>query len=235
MGLHILVAEDEHDLNDLLAEQLRRDGYRVTQAFNGREAVEAVVRGGVDLVLLDWMMPVLDGVAALTEIRKMSLVPVLMLTARGQDIDIVNGLEAGADDYLPKPAHIRVLRARIAALLRRAANGAPPTRAEQPPGAVPLPALRHGPFVVDRAAREVTHNGAVLDLTPTEFDLIELFCAHPGRAFSREYLIERIWAEVPDVGPRTVDTHIQRLRKKLGDGDATIQTVWGLGYRVKGA
>ena len=152
-----------------------------------------------------------------------------MPTARGQDIHVVNGLEAGADDYLAKPAHIRVLRARVAALLRRSATTAPTPEA-RPAGPE---VLHHGGFTVDRAARTVAFEGAPLDLTPTGFGLVGLLCLNPGRAFSREYLLERIWNESAEVGPRTVDTHVQRLRKKLGDGDATIQTVWGMGYRVK--
>lgn len=228
---HILVVEDEHDLNNLLAEQLRRHNYRVSQAFDGPAAVAAVRAGGVDLVLLDWMLPLLDGLSVLREIRSFSLVPVLMLTARGQDIDVVNGLEAGADDYLAKPAHIRVLRARIAALLRRVASA--PVAGLDPDVPRPTETVVAGPFRVDSAGRAVSFNGSILDLTPTEFDLVELFCRNPGRAFSREYLLERIWSDSTDAGSRTVDTHVQRLRKKLGDGDATIQTVWGLGYRVK--
>ncbi|MGE3073691.1 MAG: response regulator transcription factor [Dehalococcoidia bacterium] len=227
----VLVVEDEPDLYDLLVEQLTRAGYATVQAFDGREAVERVARGGIDLVLLDWMLPVIDGLAALAEIRKFSLVPVLMLTARGQDIDIVNGLEAGADDYLAKPAHSRVLRARVAALLRRSGEktgpGAPDGRQLAPE------TIAHAGFLVDRLARTASFRGDVLDLTPTEFDLVELLCLNPGRAFSRDYLLEHIWHEAGDVGPRTVDTHVQRLRKKLGDGDETIQTVWGMGYRVK--
>lgn len=225
----VLVVEDEPDLNDLLAEQLGRAGYQTLQAFDGRAAVEAVRAGGVDLVLLDWMLPVLDGVSALREIRSFSLVPVLMLTARGQDIDIINGLEAGADDYLAKPVHVRVLRARVAALLRRAAAPSSPAPTETQGAEL----VRHGAFVVDRAARTVAFGDTALKLTPTEFDLVELLCLNPGRAFSREYLLDRVWHEAADVGPRTVDTHVQRLRKKLGDGDATIQTVWGMGYRVR--
>ncbi|MCC6266947.1 MAG: response regulator transcription factor [Dehalococcoidia bacterium] len=224
----ILVVEDERDLNDLLVEQLGRAGYATRQAFDGRTAVEEVRAGGVDLILLDWMLPVLDGVSALREIRAFSLAPVLMLTARGQDIDIVNGLEAGADDYLSKPTHVRVLRARVAALLRRAGTPRLPVAEPASPEV-----LRHGGFVVHCADRTVDFRGATLELTPTEFDLVELLCSNPGRAFSREYLLERIWDESEAVGPRTVDTHVQRLRKKLGDGDSTIQTVWGMGYRVK--
>ena len=227
---HILVVEDERELNDLLAERLQRDGYRVSQAFDGPEAVAAFRACPPDLVILDWMLPGLDGLAVLRELRRVSLVPVLMLTARSQDIDVVNGLETGADDYLAKPAHIRVLRARIAALLRRANAGAAVAVPSKPEGPS---RITHGDFLVDRDAHQVTFRGEPLDLTPTEFDLVELFCLNPGRAFSRDYLLERIWQDAPESGSRTVDTHIQRLRKKLGDGDATIQTVWGLGYRVK--
>ncbi len=230
LAMHnVLIVEDEKDLNDLLAEQLARAGYAIEQAFDGSAAIQAVTRGGVDLVLLDWMLPVMDGLTALAEIRKVSLVPVLMLTARGQDIDIVNGLEAGADDYLAKPAATRVLRARVAALLRRTNTPAQ----THPKGDDPKPGtIAHAGFVVDRPARTVSFRGTELDLTPTEFELVELLCLNPGRAFSRDYLLEHIWSESAEVTSRTVDTHVQRLRKKLGDGDQTIQTVWGLGYRV---
>ena len=226
---HILLVEDERDLSDLLAEHLRRDGHTVSQAFDGEAGVRAVRAGGIDLVVLDWMLPRLDGVSALREIRRFSLVPVLMLTARGQDIDVVNGLEAGADDYLAKPAHVRVLRARVSALLRRATAHEPVVPLSQPPA---KPIVVAG-FCIEPERRQASFEGFPLDLTPTEFDLVHLFCSNPGRAFSREYLLERLWPDTPDVTPRTVDTHIQRLRKKLGDGDATVQTVWGLGYRVK--
>ena len=226
----ILVVEDERDLNDLLAEQLRRDGYQVTQAFDGPAAVDSALSHPVDLVLLDWMLPGLDGLEVLRRIRAHSLVPVLMLTARGQDIDIVNGLEAGADDYLPKPAHMRVLRARLAALLRRASDR---ETAREDNASEDLGPVAAAGITLDPVTREAAFHGSHLDLTPTEFDLLHLFCSNPGRAFSRDFLIERVWNDVPDVGSRTVDTHIQRVRKKLGDGDATLQTVWGLGYRVK--
>lgn len=226
----ILVVEDEPDLNDLISEQLGRRGYQVRQAFDGPQALAQVDAARVDLVVLDWMLPGMDGLTVLRKLRETSLVPVLMLTARGQDIDIVNGLDAGADDYLPKPAHIRVLHARVAALLRR--SGAPAdaaTDATTPPADV----VQAAGIRVDRVSREAGFHGQLLDVTPTEFELLDLFCSNPGRAFSRDYLLERVWSDEPDVGPRTVDTHIQRLRKKLGDGDHTIQTVWGLGYRVR--
>jgi DNA-binding response OmpR family regulator len=224
---NILVVEDEPDLNALLCEQLAKDGHRVTAVFDGGAAVDRIAADRYDLVLLDWMLPVLDGPRVLREVRKRSLVPVIMLTARGTDLDMVNGLEAGADDYLAKPVHIRVLRARIAAMLRRTTR---PTGEEH---------SRHGDSVaiadirLDVANRYAERAGRELELTPLEFDLLELFCTNPGRTFSRDYLLERLWTDESDVSSRTVDTHIQRLRKKLGDGDNTLQTVWGVGYRLR--
>jgi len=221
----ILVVEDEPDLNALLCEQLVRDGHRATGVFDGAEAVRCIDAGGFDLVLLDWMLPVLDGPGVLREVRKRSLVPVIMLTARGTDLDVVNGLEAGADDYLAKPVHIRVLRARIAAMLRRTV-----------PAATESPAKNSSAIAgirIDSANRYAERAGRELELTPLEFELLELFCANPGRTFSRDYLLERLWSDEADVSSRTVDTHIQRLRKKLGDADTTLQTVWGVGYRLR--
>lgn len=225
---NILLVEDERALNDLLAENLRAHGYEVEQAFGGAAALEMARDGSFDVVVLDWMLPGMDGITVLRKLREVSLVPVLMLTARGQASDIVDGLEAGADDYLPKPTHMRVLRARIAALLRRASLAAGPFELRTDDAVA-----RCGELAVDRSNRTVTFRGVALEATPTEFGLLDLFCSNPGRAFSRDFLLERVWKDEPDVGHRTVDTHIQRLRKKLGDGDATIQTVWGLGYRVK--
>jgi DNA-binding response OmpR family regulator len=223
----LLLVEDEVDLNNLLAEQLRRDGYRVAQAFDGPSALAEFEREPPHLVILDWMMPGMDGLAVLQRIRARHLVPVLMLTARGQDMDVVNGLDAGADDYLAKPAHMRVLRARIKALLRRSSSA--PTIDDGP--AASRRAML-GDIDVDPASHLATRANVALELTPIEFDLLALFVTHPGRAFSRDYLLERIWPGDSDVGHRTVDTHVQRLRKKLGDGDSTLQTVWGMGYRM---
>ncbi len=224
---NILVVEDEPDLNALLCEQLAKDGHRITGVFDGIEAVRRIDAGGIDLVLLDWMLPLLDGPGVLREVRKRSLVPVIMLTARGTDLDVVDGLEAGADDYLAKPVHIRVLRARIAAMLRRA--GAT-DRLHPANGALVIGA---GNIRVDPENRFAERAGRELELTPLEFELLHLFCANPGRTFSRDFLLERLWSDDEDVSARTVDTHIQRLRKKLGDADTTLQTVWGVGYRLR--
>lgn len=225
---NILVVEDEPDLNALLCEQLAKDGHRVAGVHDGREAVRRIDAGGLDLVLLDWMLPLLDGPGVLREVRKRSLVPVIMLTARGTDLDIIDGLEAGADDYLAKPVHIRVLRARIAAMLRRSSASQSSLSLS-----AAADAIAAGDIRVDPENRVATRAGRELDLTPLEFELLHLFCANPGRTFSREFLLERLWADDEDVSARTVDTHIQRLRKKLGDADATLQTVWGVGYRLR--
>jgi DNA-binding response OmpR family regulator len=222
----ILVAEDEADLNDLIAGYLRRDGHDVVQVLDGAAAVRAIDSRPFDLLILDWMLPKLDGIAVCTEVRRRHLVPILMLTARSQDADMLTGLGAGADDYVTKPFRMTILRARVAAILRRAAldRAAPPS--DRNDGAA------HG-FTIDRASRGATAGGVPLDLTPTEFELLALLVEHPGRVFSRDYLLQRLWADDPDVGGRTVDTHMQRLRRKLGDHAGAIKTVWGMGYRLQ--
>jgi DNA-binding response OmpR family regulator len=226
MSARILVADDEPELNALVCRQLAREGYDVTPAFDGVEALRAFDAARFDLVILDWMLPKLDGLGVLQALRARHLVPVLMLTARGTDLDVVNGLEAGADDYLVKPVHIRVLRARVRALLRRSRAAA---GGDEGPGAI----HRAGDLLVDTAARTAEAAGAVLHLSPTEFALLALFVANPGRAFSRDYLVQRLWPEESDVGHRTVDTNVLRLRKKLGPTGDAIRTVWGTGYRLE--
>jgi DNA-binding response OmpR family regulator len=224
----ILVVEDEHDLNELIARQLRQDGHEVFQAFDGLAGLEAVNTYAPDLVLLDWMLPKLDGLVVCRRIREQHVVPILMLTARGEEADIILGLEVGADDYLAKPFRIRELLARVRAILRRTDRmqiaPAPPT---EPQGIV------FGPLQVSLEMRSAELSGIELDLTPKEFDLLALFAQNPGRAFSRDYLLQRIWGDDVYVTDRTVDTHVQRLRKKLGDEADLIRTVWGIGYRFQ--
>ena len=232
MQPRILVVEDEPELNALLADQLQREGYTVGRAFDGLEAVAAIERDPYDLVILDWMLPKLDGPGVLDRIRARHLVPVLMLTARGTDLDVVNGLEAGADDYIVKPVHVRVLRARVRALLRRGRPNLAGLPVEQN-GPSPGRVHRAGEFVIDTGARSAESAGQPLHLSPTEFELLALFVAHPGRAFSRDYLVERLWPEDTEVGHRAVDTNILRLRKKLGPAGEAIRTVWGMGYRLE--
>jgi DNA-binding response OmpR family regulator len=227
----ILVVEDEIDLNDLIARQLRQEGHEVYQSFDGEKGAEIAAAIKPDLVILDWMLPKLDGLAVCRRIRENSITPVLMLTARGEEADIVLGLEVGADDYLTKPFKIRELQARVRAILRR----------EQFHDAVPEPQfptdipLESGPIRLSLDMRTAFVGSEELDLTPKEFDLLAMFVQNPGRAFSRDYLLERIWGDDVYVTDRTVDTHVQRLRKKLGDEADAIRTVWGIGYKLQPA
>lgn len=227
----ILVVEDEVDLNLLVTRQLRLEGHDVVQAYDGLSAVSLIDAAPYDLVVLDWMLPKLDGLAVCRRLRERHITPVLMLTARGEEADIVLGLEVGADDYLTKPFRMRELTARVRAILRRselehnavAANAAAP----------PASAITIGAVSVCPEMRLAALNGHEIDLTPKEFELLALFFEHPGRAFSREYLLDKIWGDEVYVTDRTVDTHVQRLRKKLGDQADLIRTVWGIGYKLQ--
>src|SRR5688572_14874796 len=231
----ILVVEDESDLNDLVARQLRQEGHEVYQAFDGQAAIETANAVEPDLILLDWMLPKLDGLTVARRIRERHITPILMLTARSEETDVVLGLEVGADDYLTKPFRMRELLARVRAMLRRstldreAAPAVAPTAAAEEGEEL----LTAGPIAVSLGMRTVTVDGEELDLTPKEFDLLALFLRHPGRAFSRDYLLERVWGDDYYVTDRTVDTHVQRLRKKLGDEADSIRTVWGNGYKFQ--
>lgn len=222
----IVVAEDERDLNNLVRRHLEDEGHRVVQVFDGAEAVLAVQRERPDLLLLDWMMPKLDGLEVCRRVRRDSIVPILMLTARSEEIDRVIGLEVGADDYLVKPFGIRELLARVKAMLRRvelfreSGNDAPP------------PVLTSGSLHMDLAQHTVAVAGEPVDLTPKEFDLLALLVQNAGRAFARDYLLEKVWGYDYPGFDRTVDTHVLRLRKKLGSAGDQIETVWGVGYRL---
>ncbi len=240
----ILVVEDEQDLCNLIRKQLEADGHTVYQAFDGPSALHLVEEHPPHLVILDWMLPGLDGLAVCRQIRQNHLMPILMLTARSEEVDRVLGLEVGADDYVVKPFGMRELLARVRAILRRVALDnriySPVTVAQgaeadahRAQGALPPapePIVR-GPLVIDLARHSVTVDGAELDVTPKEFDLLVLLASHPGRAFSREFLLEHIWGYEYDGLDRTVDTQITRLRKKLGPLSEKLVTVWGVGYR----
>ena len=221
----ILLAEDERDLNALIARELEHDGHEVVRAFDGAAALGAAETNEFDLAILDWMMPRVDGLEVCRRIREHHILPVLMLTARSEESDVIRGLEVGADDYVTKPFRIRELVARVHAILRRANQGYP---GQGESGVIVL-----GPLRVDPSQRAVAIDGRDAGLTPREFELMEIFARNPGRAFSREYLLERLWDDDYDVTDRTVDTHVQRLRKKLGDEAALIKTVWGLGYKLQ--
>ena len=244
----ILVVEDETDVNNLIRTQFETEGYQVAQAFDGPSALRQVEVHQPDLVILDWMLPGMDGLSVCREIRRNYLMPIIMLTARGEEIDRVVGLEVGADDYVVKPFGVRELLARVRALLRRVALdtaesvGNPPlaeggtTRLGPTTTSAGGPSegtMVHGPLRIDLTGRTVFVDGEPVDLTRREFDLLALFVSNPGRAFSRAYLVERLWNDEFEVFDRAVDSHILRLRKKLGGVGAHIVTVWGIGYRFQ--
>ena len=244
----ILVVEDETDVNNLIRTQFEREGYEVSQAFDGPGALQQVERHQPDLVILDWMLPGMDGLSVCREIRRNYLMPIIMLTARGEEIDRVVGLEVGADDYVVKPFGVRELLARVRALLRRVALDTSDSSPSQAAGADQTGAmgptstsaggpaegvLTHGPLRIDMTGRTVYIDGQPVDLTRREFDLLALFVSNPGRAFSRAYLVERLWSDEFEVFDRAVDSHILRLRKKLGNVGGHIVTVWGIGYRFQ--
>jgi DNA-binding response OmpR family regulator len=233
----VLIVEDEIDLCNLIRTQLEAEGHRVQQAFDGATALKLVEAGVPDLVILDWMLPGIDGLAVCRQLRKDHLMPIIMLTARNEEVDRVMGLEVGADDYVVKPFSMRELMARVRAILRRveldSRSLAPALDDESDADTLP-PAPKSitlGPLHVNPAERVVTLDGVEIDLTPKEYDLLLLLAGHPGRAFSREFLLEHVWGYNYDSADRTVDSHITRLRKKLGPLGEKIITVWGVGYR----
>ena len=240
----IVVVEDERDMNNLIRSHLEQDGHAVFQAFDGPAGLALVADQRPQLVILDWMLPGRDGLAVCREIRRHHLMPIMMLTARSEEIDRVMGLEVGADDYVVKPFSIRELVARVRSMLRRvaldAAMAAPGRdaavlatsegRQSLPP--TPVPIVR-GPLRIDLTERHATLDGRVLDLTRREFELLALLAANPGRAWSREFLIEQIWGHDYEGADRTVDSHVAQVRRKLGAQGDQIVTVWGVGYRWK--
>jgi DNA-binding response OmpR family regulator len=230
----ILLVEDARELAQVIVRELEASGYRVVAAGDGVVGLELFARERPDLVILDWMLPRLDGLEVLRRLRRCAgqsaATPVLMLTARGEETDRVVGLEVGADDYLTKPFGMRELIARVRALLRRAELLRATLSADAAAG---QEALSRGPLRLDPAAHLATLDGAALELSPTEFALLHLLLRSPGRAFSRAYLMETVWHEASIGGDRSVDNAVLRLRKKLGPLGEDIETVWGVGYRLR--
>ena len=223
----ILVVEDEASLSDLIRAELEAEGHIVRQAHDGPTALHLVRLEAPQLVILDWMLPGLDGLSVCRQLRQEHLMPIIMLTARSEEVDRVLGLEVGADDYLVKPFGMRELLARSRAALRRVDLDAKRTEG---PGDVDK-VIVIGPLRIEPGSHSATLDGATIGLTPKEFDLLYLFVANPGRAFHREFLIERIWGGEFEGFDRAVDNHIRRLRQKLGEFGEKITTVWGVGYR----
>jgi DNA-binding response OmpR family regulator len=225
----ILLVEDAGDLAQVISRELKAAGYEVVHAMDGLEALEAHASQQPDLVILDWMLPGLDGLEVLRRIRQTSAVPVLMLTARGEEVDRVIGLEVGADDYLTKPFSMRELIARVRALLRRISHVQQVLEQDR---RTDTGTLCYAGLCLDPEAYQATLDGRPLELTRTEFELLHFLLRYPGRAFSRSYLLDAVWGEYYVAGDRSVDNAILRLRRKLGDLGDRIETVWGVGYRL---
>lgn len=223
----ILVVEDEYELAALIRRQLEGEGHTALVAHDGQMALLLAAQAQPDLVILDWMLPGLDGLTIIRRLRERSVVPILMLTARDDEADRVIGLEVGADDYMTKPFSLRELMARVRAILRRIELL---TRTTSGEADAPI-AL--GRLLIDPLSRRVLVDDDPIELTVKEYDLLLLLARHPGRSFSRSYLLDHIWGANYEGGDRTVDTHIVRLRRKLGEVGDRIATVWGVGYRFE--
>ena len=221
-----LVVDDEKLLVKGIKFNLENEGYTVDACYDGESAVNMARTGEYDLIILDLMMPKKDGLEACQEIRGFSTVPIIMLTARSEDADMLMGFESGADDYVTKPFNILALKARVRALLRRASMSA----AQEP---AKTSVLTRGHISVDTERRSAYKNGVAIELTMKEFDLIEFLMKNPGRVYSRENLLDLVWGYDYQGDTRTVDVHIRRLREKLELDPAHpeyIVTKWGVGY-----
>ena len=217
----ILVADDEKNIVQLVRMYLAADGFTVETASNGTEVLEKMRQTKPDLLVLDLMMPEMDGWEVTRRLRRENDVPIILLTARSDDVDKIVGLELGADDYMTKPFNPRELVARVKAVLRRYTVG-------HTPGKV----LRVGDLVIDPERREVTVDGRIVELRPKEFDLLTTLARSPGVVFERERLLKIAWGYDYFGDSRTVDVHVTWLRDKLRESTARIQTVWGVGYKL---
>jgi DNA-binding response OmpR family regulator len=221
----VLVVDDEPTIRDVVVQYLRREGYATLEAGDGDAARELLEREWPNLVVLDLMLPGTDGLALCRWIRGRSQLPVIMLTARGEEADRIVGLELGADDYVTKPFSPRELVARVRSVLRRsaAADDRPDER------------VRFGDIEIDAAAREVRKRGNMLNLTAREFELLWFLARHPRRVFSRDQLMSQVWGYEPAFDSGTITVHVRRLREKIEDEPAHpryLETVWGVGYRL---
>ena len=226
--MKILVVDDEKVLVKGIKFNLENEGYQVEVGYDGQQAVDLAREGGFDLILLDLMMPKIDGLQACMRIREFSNVPIIILTAKGEDADKLMGFESGADDYLTKPFNILELKARIRALLRRAGM------AQQGVGGGKLTAAH---VTLDTGERSARKGETPVELTAKEFDLMELLMRNPGRVYSRENLLNVVWGYEYAGDYRTVDVHVRRLREKLELDPANpelILTKWGVGYYLRG-
>lgn len=228
----LLIVEDEQDLLELLSYNFDREGYQVYTATSGEEAMQMVPKHPPDLILLDLMLPGIDGLEVCRLLKKREItasIPIIMLTARGEEPDIVRGLEIGADDYVPKPFSPRVLLARVQTALRRSERENPALARKNKKSSV----IKSAGIVIDQERYETTVNGKPVTLTHTEFKLLALLAGRPGRVYIRQQIIDAVHGTLAAVTDRSVDVQIMALRKKLGEAGSRIQTVRGVGYRFK--
>jgi DNA-binding response OmpR family regulator len=221
----VLVVEDEPSIASFVSLYLKNAGYQVRTAGSGADAIGQLTGGETSLIILDLMLPDVDGVELCRRIRQRSDVPILMLTARDEDVDKIIGLEVGADDYMTKPFNPRELVARVKSILRRSAPERKQAESER---------IRHGDLVIDAGRREVRVGETEVQLAPKEFDLLWELLDHRGLVLTRDQLLERVWGYTFAGDTRTVDVHVRQLRRKLGDA-SPIVTVWGVGYKVSPA
>ncbi|MEH6890145.1 response regulator transcription factor [Bacillus sp. JJ864] len=217
----VLLVDDESDMRQLVGMYLDNFGYEWKEAENGKQALHMLEIDNFDFVILDIMMPEMDGITVCKEIRKTSDIPIIFLTAKGEEWNRVNGLRTGADDYIVKPFSPGELIARMEAVLRRY------TKYEE------QEEIEFGPVVINEKSRRVEIDGEGISLTVKEFDLLYFLCQHNGQVFSREQLLEKVWGYDYAGSTRTVDTHVKTMRLKLGERGNCIQTVWGVGYKFE--
>ena len=228
--MQMLVADDDKEIVELLSIYIKNEGYDVIKAYDGKEALSKIITNpDIDLLILDIMMPKMDGLEVVKELRKDSQIPIIMLTAKTTDMDKIQGLITGADDYVTKPFNPLEIMARVKSLLRRTSM--------QVQSDVP-DTLEVGPLIIKKDSHEVeTDRGEKIQLTALEFGILYLLASHPNRVFSAEEIFERVWQQESLVSAKTVMVHVSHLRDKIEEatnGEKVIQTVWGVGYKIEG-
>ncbi|MGI6584557.1 MAG: response regulator transcription factor [Gracilibacteraceae bacterium] len=222
-SVRVLLIEDEEKMRELIKIAFRKENFILIEAVDGRQGLNLFKTNEADIVILDIMLPEIDGWTVCREIRRTSNIPIILLTARGEEFDKLFGFELGADDYLVKPFSPKELTARVKALLRRS----------EVKSSEAVTNLEFGDIVIDKLSREVTVNKQRINLTNKEYELLHFLASNPKIVFTREQLILKVWGYEQYSDPRTVDTHIKKLRDKLGDCSSYISTIWGVGYKFE--
>lgn len=227
--MKILIVDDDKDIVELLSIYVKNEGYEVEKAYNGKEAITKInTNPDIDLMILDVMMPQLDGMAVVRAVRKDSQIPILMLSAKTDDLDKIQGLVQGADDYVTKPFNPLEVMARVKSLLRRAQHEVKNNEPDQ---------IEVGSLIIKKDSHEVeTVSGKEISLTALEFGILYLLASHPNRVFSADEIFERVWQQESVVSAKTVMVHVSHLRDKIEEatgGEKVIQTVWGVGYKIE--